>query len=35
LSKFFDTVNHDALMLRVASKIRDKRVLRLIGRRSA
>jgi RNA-directed DNA polymerase len=35
LSKFFDTVNHDALMLRVARKIRDKRVLRLIGRRSA
>jgi RNA-directed DNA polymerase len=32
LSKFFDTVNHDALMLRVARKIRDKRVLRLIGK---
>ena len=32
LSKFFDTVNHDALMLRVARKVRDKRVLRLIGK---
>ena len=32
LSKFFDTVNHDTLMLRVARKIRDKRVLRLIGK---
>jgi RNA-directed DNA polymerase len=32
LSKFFDTVDHDALMLRVARKIRDKRVLRLIGK---
>ncbi len=31
LSKFFDTVNHDVLMHRVARKIRDKRVLRLIG----
>jgi RNA-directed DNA polymerase len=31
LSKFFDTVNHDALMQRVARKVRDKRVLRLIG----
>ena len=32
LSKFFDTVNHDVLMNRVARKIRDKRVLRLIGK---
>lgn len=32
LSKFFDTVDHDILMRRVARKIRDKRVLRLIGR---
>ena len=31
LSKFFDTVNHDALMQRVARKVRDKRVLKLIG----
>ena len=37
LSKFFDTVHHDVLMRRVAGKIPDKRVLRLIGkyRRSA
>jgi len=32
LSKFFDTVDHDVLMCRVARRIRDKRVLRLIGR---
>ena len=32
LAKFFDTVNHDVLMCRVARKIYDKRVLRLIGR---
>ena len=32
LSKFFDTVNHDVLMHRVARKIRDKRVLALIGK---
>ena len=32
LSKFFDRVNHDVLMARVARKVRDKRVLRLIGR---
>ena len=32
LSKFFDRVNHDVLMHRVARKVRDKRVLRLIGR---
>ena len=32
LAKFFDTVNHDVLMHRVARKVRDKRVLRLIGK---
>jgi RNA-directed DNA polymerase len=32
LSKFFDRVQHDVLMSRVARKVRDKRVLRLIGR---
>ncbi len=32
LSKFFDRVNHDVLMVRVARKVRDKRLLRLIGR---
>ncbi len=32
LSKFFDTVSHDVLMLRVARKIHDKRLLKLIGR---
>jgi RNA-directed DNA polymerase len=32
LSKFFDTVNHDVLMHRVARKVKDKRVLRLIGK---
>lgn len=32
LAKFFDTVNQDALMHRVSSKIHDKRVLRLIGK---
>jgi RNA-directed DNA polymerase len=32
LSKFFDTVAHDVLMHRVARKVRDKRVLRLIGK---
>ncbi len=31
LSKFFDTVNHDILMSRVARKIQDKRLLKLIG----
>lgn len=31
-SKFFDRVNHDILMARVARKVKDKRVLRLIGR---
>ena len=32
LSKFFDTVNHDILMQRVARKVCDKRVLCLIGK---
>ena len=32
LSKFFDRVHHDLLMLRVARKVKDKRVLHLIGR---
>ena len=32
LSKFFDRVQHDALMARIARKVRDKRLLRLIGR---
>lgn len=32
LSKFFDTVDHDVLMNRVGRKVRDKRVLRLIGK---
>jgi RNA-directed DNA polymerase len=32
LSKFFDRVQHDVLMSRVARKVHDKRVLRLIGR---
>lgn len=32
LSEFFDMVNHDVLMHRVARKIRDKRVLKLIGK---
>jgi len=32
LSKFFDRVNHDRLMSRLAQKVRDKRVLKLIGR---
>ena len=32
LSKFFDTVNHDVLMHRVARKVKDKRILRLIGK---
>lgn len=32
LEKFFDTVNHDLLMHFVGRKVRDKRVLRLIGR---
>jgi RNA-directed DNA polymerase len=32
LEKFFDRVNHDMLMARVARKVRDKRVLKLIRR---
>jgi RNA-directed DNA polymerase len=32
LEKFFDNVNHDVLMFRVARKVRDKRLLSLIGR---
>ena len=32
LEKFFDRVNHDVLMSRVARRIKDKRVLRLIRR---
>ncbi len=32
IAKFFDRVNHDLLMARIAQTIRDKRVLRLIGR---
>jgi len=32
LEKFFDRVNHDMLMARVARKIKDKRMLRLIRR---
>jgi RNA-directed DNA polymerase len=31
LSKFFDRINHDRLIQRLSLKIRDKRVLRLIG----
>ena len=31
LAKFFDTVEHDVLMARVSKKVRDKRVLKLIG----
>ena len=32
LSKFFDRVQHDVLMSRVARKVRDKRLLKLISR---
>ncbi len=32
LKKFFDNVNHDVLMSRVARKVKEKRVLKLIGR---
>lgn len=32
LEKFFDTVNQDVLMHRVARKVRDKRLLKLIGK---
>ena len=31
ITKFFDRVNHDILMSRIAGKVRDKRVLKLIG----
>jgi RNA-directed DNA polymerase len=32
LARFFDTVQHDILMARVGRKVRDKRILKLIGR---
>ena len=32
ITQFFDHVNHDILMNRIAQRIRDKRMLRLIGR---
>lgn len=32
LDRFFDRVNHDALMARVARRVQDKRVLRLVRR---
>ena len=32
IAKFFDHVNHDILMTRIAQVIRDKRVLKLLGR---
>lgn len=32
IAKFFDAVNHDILMGRIGKEIRDKRVLRLIGK---
>jgi len=32
MEKFFDRVNHDVLMARVARKVKDKRVLGLIRR---
>jgi len=32
LAKFFDTVQHDVLMARVGRKVRDKRLLALIGK---
>jgi RNA-directed DNA polymerase len=32
LAKFFDRVNHDAVMARVARKVQDKAVLRLLGK---
>jgi group II intron reverse transcriptase/maturase len=31
LSKFFDTINHDRLLMRVGLKVADKRIIRLIG----
>jgi hypothetical protein len=33
LEKFFDKVNHDILMARVARKVKDKQVLRLVRSR--
>jgi RNA-directed DNA polymerase len=32
MSKFFDHVNHDILMVKLGTVIRDKRILRLVGR---
>ncbi len=32
LAKFFDKVQHDVLLARVARKVRDKQLLKLIGR---
>jgi len=32
MEKFFDRVNHDVLMARVARKVKDERVLKLIRR---
>ncbi|OCC15986.1 hypothetical protein DBT_0448 [Dissulfuribacter thermophilus] len=32
ISKFFDNVDHDILMHLVAKKVKDKAILRLIGR---
>ena len=32
MAEFFDRVNHDILMRKIAKTIRDKRVLRLIGK---
>ena len=32
IEKFFDTVDHDILMSRIGRRVRDKRLLRLIGR---
>ncbi len=32
LDAFFDRVNHDGLMARVARKVKDKRLLKLIRR---
>ena len=32
LEKFFDRVNHDVLMSRLAKRVRDKRLLRIVRR---
>ena len=32
LEKFFDTVDHDVLMSRIARRVKDKRLLRLLGK---